>query len=162
LLVTSAARCTLEVRADSLESRLPAEWRLVWCADSNAVQFVAPDSALACSAEIAQVSRVDHPITRADSAANQLTATLCSQAGDPASTAYQIVDLPAGSISRFKVVALQSNDGGTPLVIESNEVTCNDGAVGPYPPILLNGSSAHESINLQVNGMGSDLDAVSD
>src|SRR5262249_26958662 len=39
LSFSSATRCTLVVQADSAETRLPSEWRLLWVADSLSIQF---------------------------------------------------------------------------------------------------------------------------
>ncbi len=41
LTFTEATRCTLVVQADSAEVTLPAEWQLLWVADSTQVEVVA-------------------------------------------------------------------------------------------------------------------------
>lgn len=157
---TSATRCTLVVRADSAESRLPAEWRLLWVADSSSIQFVAMDSLEACVLDEAQVSRIEGPATAADSAANQITAHFCSDAAS-ATVAQQVVDLPAGGRGKLKAVALDPNDPDSSRVIESNEATYNGGIDGSYQPVVLHASSVHQSLQLRVTAVGTGLNAAS-
>jgi len=156
LSFTSATRCTLVVQADSAESRLPAEWRLLWVADSLAIQFVAMDSLAACLLHEAQVSRIDAPATAADSAANQVTAHFCSE-GSPATIAQQIVDLPARGHGKLKVIALDSVSGS---LIESNEVRYNGGVDGAYPSVALAASSSHATDQFLVHAAGIGLSEV--
>ena len=145
ITATAAVRCTLDVRADSTEIHLPAEWRLVWCADSSGIQFSAADTSSACLDDNAQAVSLTAPTTRADSVAHVATAHFCSQGSGVASVAYQIVDLPASGSGKLKVVALLENDFGNSQAIESNEVTYNGGVEGPYPPVILRAASAHQS-----------------
>jgi hypothetical protein len=154
---TQAARCTLVVASGSSETSLPGEWRLLWLADSAGVQFVA-DSLLACTIDTARVSTIAPPATPADSAANLATAEFCAANGTTAATAYYVLDQPGGSQSRFKVVALDPADSNSVLV--SNEVTCNGGAAGLYPPIVLKASSVHQSLELRVTAIGASLQAT--
>lgn len=78
LSFTSATRCTLVVQADSAETHLPQQWRILWVADSSSVQLVAMDSLEACLLDEAQVSRIEGAATAADSAAHEITARFCS------------------------------------------------------------------------------------
>jgi hypothetical protein len=156
LSLTSATRCTLVVQADSTEARLPSEWRLLWVADSLSIQFVAMDSLSACLLDEAQVSRIDAPTTAADSAANLMTANLCSD-GNPAATAKQIVDLPAGGRGKLKVIALNPVSGG---ITESNEVTYNGGIDGDFPSVALAASSSHATDQFVVHAAGTGLSEV--
>ncbi len=160
LTFTSATRCTLLVQADSAESRLPAEWRLLWVADSSSIQFVAMDSLEACLLDEARVSRIDGPATAADSAANQITARFCSDEGNAATIASQVVDLPGGGRGKLKAVALDPNDPDSSGVIESNEVTYNGGIEGNYAPVLLRASSTHETAVLRITAIGAELASV--
>lgn len=159
LTFTSATRCTLVVRADSAETRLPSEWRLLWVADSLSIQFVVMDSLEACLLDAAQVSRIDAPATAADSAANQITAHFCSETGE-ATMALQVMDLPAGGHGKLKAVALDPSDQSSSRVIESNDATYNGGIVGQYAPVVLGASSVHQSLQLRVTAVGSGLNGV--
>ena len=119
---TAATRCTLLV---DFGNRLPAEWHLLWVADSAGTPvFLAGDSVEVCAGTEADVFRVGLPKTAADSASHRLTAEFCSSAEEP-EIARQIVDLAAGSYGKFKVVALDPLDPDSLDVIESNEVTFN-------------------------------------
>jgi len=149
------------VQADSAETRLPSEWRLLWVADSSSVQFVAMDSLEACLLAEAQVSRIEGPATAADSAANQVTEQFCSAASNPAIAARQVLDLPAGGRGKLKAVALDPNDPDSSRVIESNEVTYNGGVEGSYPPVVLHASSVHQSLQLRVTAVGAGLGTAS-
>lgn len=156
----AATRCTLVVQADSTAVRLPSEWRLLWVADSAAVQFVPVDSLDACATDEAQVSAIDGPSTTADSAANLITARFCSSGEDPAIMALQVVDLPAGGYGKFKVVALDPDDPDSMRVLASNEVTYNGGVSASYPPVILRASSVHRSLQLRVTAVGVGLTSV--
>lgn len=156
LSFTAATRCTLVVQAESTETRLPSEWRLLWVADSLAIQFVTADSLEACLFDVAQASRIDPPATGADSAANQITAHFCSD-GALAVIAEQIVDLPAGGRGKLKVIALDSRYG---TIIESNEVTYNEGIGGDYPSVALAASSSHTTDQFVVHATGTGLSDV--
>lgn len=155
---TSATRCTLLVQANSTGSRLPAEWRLLWVADSSAVGFVEMDSTEACLLADAQVFRIDGPVTAADSASNMIVEQLCSLGSSAATVAKQVVDLPASGRGKFKAVALDPSDSSR--VLESNEVTYNGGIDEDYPAAVLHASSIHQSLRLQVTVMGSGLRAA--
>ncbi len=157
LTFTSATRCTLIVQADSAETRVPSQWRLLWVADSSSVEFVAIDSLEACLLDEAQVSRIEGPATAADSAANQITAHFCSVESNPAIAAQQVLDLPANGHGKLKAVALDPSDPGSSRVIESNEVRYNGGVEGGYPPVVLHASSIHQSLQLRVTAVGSGL-----
>ena len=159
LTCTAATRCTLVVQADAAEQRLPAEWRLLWVADSSSVQFIAMDSLEACLLDAAQVSRIEGPATAADTAANLITERFCSTGSNPA-TAHQVLDLPAGGHGKFKVVALDPTDPDSSRVIESNEVAYNGGVEGDYAPVLLRASSTHETALLRVTAVGAGLASV--
>jgi hypothetical protein len=158
LTFSSATRCTLVVQADSSEQRLPSEWRLLWAADSScSILPLALDPEAACLEEIAQVAEVVAPATPADSAANQTIAHFCSEGSDAASIAYFILDLPAGSSGKLKVVAIDPTDPDSSRVVQSQEVTFNGGVADPYPPVVLNSSSAHHYGKLTVMMRGTGL-----
>jgi len=157
---TGATRCTLVVQADSSESRLPPEWRLLWVADSSSVQFVAPDLASACALDEAQVSSFDRPVTPADSAAHLATAHFCSVDNNAAMSALQVVDLPAGGRGKFKAVALDPADPDSSRIIESNEATFNAGITATYVPAILRVTSDHSTTTLRVEAFGADLAGV--
>ncbi len=159
LSFTEATRCTLVVQADSSESRLPSEWRLLWVADSSTdISPVPIDAQLACEEDLAQVSAVDEPANAADSAAHLRTIQFCSDEGPIATVAQYLLDLPAESRGRFKAVALDPND--STQVIESNEVTFNGGAWGEYPAVILRATSVHNSIYFRLTATGSGLQSV--
>jgi hypothetical protein len=146
------------VEADSAESSLPSEWRLLWVADSSSFQLVAVDSALGCLAGTAQVKRIDRPATAADSAANFVTERFCS-AGDPTRAAEYVLDLPAGGRGKFKAAALDSNDPNSESVAVTNEATYNGGILGAYPPAILRAGRTHPSTQLCVKAVGVGLAA---
>lgn len=154
-------RCVLVVRADSTEGMLPAEWRLLWLADSSGVKFVAEGPGIACAADTARVSTVTPPTTAADSAAHMLTTEFCSAGSAVASVAYFVLDQPGGSCARFKVVALDPNDPDSTDVIESNEVTTNGGVEGEFALAAMAASTTHDGIQYVVHASGSALSRVS-
>ena len=141
------------VQADSTESSLPSEWRLLWVADSSSLQLVAVDSTVACLAGTAQGTRIDPPTTAADSAANFVTERFCS-AGDATRAAEYVLDLPAGGRGKFKAAALDSNDPNSESVLETNEATYNGGILGAYPPAILRAGRTHPSTQLCVKAVG--------
>jgi hypothetical protein len=155
---TEATRCTLVVQADSAETALPSEWRLLWVADTSAVQFTALDSVLACQADTAQVSQIEGPSTSADSAANLTTAHFCSGGANGASAATYLVDLPGNAHGKLKAVALDPADSSQ--VIESNEVTFNGGIEASYQPLISSVSRSHDSERYVVQARGQSLSAV--
>jgi hypothetical protein len=70
------------------------------------------------------------------------------------------VDLVGGSAGKLKVVALDPADSMS--VIESNELTYNGGVAGNFAPTLLRATSIHQSLQLQLTVVGTDLnDAMS-
>lgn len=160
LTFTEATRCTLVVQADSIEQRLPAEWRLLWVADSTTqISPVPLGDPTACVEPFAQVSAVDQPANAADSAAHLLTAHFCSSENGPVATeARFLLDLPAGGAGRLKVVALDPND--STQAIESGEVTFNNWVSGDYPPVVLHAYSEHQSLRLKVTAVGTGLNTT--
>lgn len=158
---TEPTRCVLVVKADSTEGTLPAEWRLLWLADSSGVNFVAEGSSIACAADTARVSTVAPPATAADSAANMITTTFCSTGSSAAPFAYFVMDQPGGSCARFKVVALDPGDPDSLIVLESNEVESNGGISGESAPALLRANRSHDSSDLRVEAIGVGLSAAS-
>lgn len=146
----SATRCTLVVQADSVESRLPEEWRMLWVADSLSIEFVAMDTLQACLLDQAQVSRIDSPASAADSAAHLLEAHFCSQ-GSTAMTALQVLDLPAGGRGKLRVIATGPISGA---ILESNEVRYNGGIDGAYASVALAASSSHATSQFVIRTSG--------
>lgn len=130
----SPTRCTLILQADSLEGRLPTEWRLLWLADSAGINLVAEDSLSGCESATARISAIAPPSSTADSAAHFVTASFCSEETEVASVARWLLDQPGGSCGRLQVVALDPTDPDSNRVLESNEVTYNLGVSGTYPP----------------------------
>jgi hypothetical protein len=153
LSFTSATRCTLVIQADLAESRLPAEWRLLWVADSLSIQFIAMDSLEACLLDKAQVSRIDAPATAPDSAANQITAYFCSDESN-ATVAQQVVDLPADGHGKLKIIMLDPTSSN---IIESNEVRYNGGIEGAFPSVALAASGSHATNQFVVHAAGTGL-----
>lgn len=160
LSFTAATRCTLVVQADPAESCLPSEWRLLWLADSSGINFVPMGPSAACAVTTAQVSTIEPPATPADSAANLITAHFCSSGQDRATDARSVLDQPGGSRSRLRVVALDPSDPDSSRVIASNEVTCNGGVDGQYFPAILRVRSDHRTAVLQLDVVGSALEAL--
>lgn len=159
LTIWQDTQAMLIVQADSSEGALPNSWRLQWTADSLGLQFSPFE--LACLVDTAKVDSVAGPATPADSAANQVTAFFCSSGGDNATTAYYLVDLPAGGHGKLKVVALDPADPDSSTVISSNEVTYNGGVEGEYAPAILRTTSTHDTRELRVTLVGSDLTGAS-
>jgi hypothetical protein len=156
LSFASARRCTLVVRTDTLETRLPEEWRLLWVADSATVVAPIPlDSSLDCVSDVAQVDSLAPPATPADSAAHLVTARFCSTGEVAATLARYALDLAAGSAGKLKVVAPDPAD--TTQVIESNEATFNGGIDADYSPAILRASVEHSGGDLAVTAIGSGL-----
>ncbi len=152
-------RAVLVAETDSAETILPAQWRLLWVADSAGIQLVAPDSLEACLSDTAKVSSFDLPITRADSAANIITARFCAENAS-AANAHYVFDLVGSSQGRFKVVALDPNDPDSAQVLESNEVTWNGGTEGDFPTVILRATRSHPSTQLHVEAVGAGLAAA--
>ncbi len=151
-------RAVLVVEADSAETILPAQWRLLWIADSSGIQLVVPDSLEACLTDTAEVASFSLPATPDDSAAHRATARFCAE-NTPAARAHYIFDLVGGSQGRFRVVALDPSDSNR--VISSNDVTFNGGIGGDYEPIVLSASSVHQSLQLSVSVVGTGLNSAS-
>lgn len=154
--VSQSGQYVLVIRADSAEVALPNSWRLQWTADSLGLQFSPFEQA--CIVDTAKADSIIPPMTAADSTANMSTAYFCSSGSDNATTAHFLIDLPGGGHGKLKVVAINPTD--TTQVIESNEVTFNAGVDGDYPPALLSASSVHQSLQLSVSVVGTDLSSV--
>jgi len=154
---TAATRCTLVVQADSAAA-LPAEWRLLWVADSVQVQIVALDSLEVCAGDTAQVYEVDGPFTSEDSTANRVTAHFCSDGSTARPEANYVIDLPDSARGKLKVVYLDPGDSTS--VIESNEATFNGGIEDAYAPAILRVTSDHSTTTLRVEAIGADLIGV--
>jgi hypothetical protein len=157
LSFTSATRCTLVVEADSAEGRLPSGWRLLWVADSCDVQPIplAPQST--CREDVAEVSSISGPADAVELAANVTTAHFCTAGSTPASTALFVLDLPAGSRGRFKVVALDPSDPSSTRVVQSGVVTFNGGVETPFPAEILRTETVHQSTEFQLSAVGAGL-----
>jgi len=106
LSFAQTSRCVLVLQADQGEPSLPAEWRLLWVADSAGVRGAAMDSATYCGADSALVFALSPAATSDDSASRVVTAHFCSAGGAAARTAYYILDQSGGSAGRLKVIAL--------------------------------------------------------
>ncbi|MBI5710341.1 MAG: hypothetical protein HZC42_08570 [Candidatus Eisenbacteria bacterium] len=156
LIFSSATRCTLVVQADPQEGALPSEWRLLWVADSCEIRPVPLAAQAACQQEVAEISNVSEPTSPADVAANLITATFCSAVSAP-STALYLLDLPAGSRGRFKVVALDPTDSDSNRVVQSAVATFNGGVETPFPSVILRASTVHRSTEFRLNAVGAGL-----
>jgi hypothetical protein len=159
LTFTEATRAILVLRADSAEVTLPPEWRLLWVGDSTEVEVVELDSLEVCAGDTAQVYGVDGPSSPEDSTAHLVTAHFCSGGSEAAEQAVFQLDLPAWGRGKCKVVALDPADSTS--VLESNEVTFNDGVADDYAPVLLAATSTHPGELLTVTAIGSGLTGVS-
>lgn len=157
LTVTQNTQAVLVVKADSAEAVLPGSWQLVWVADSSGIGFVASDSALACQADTARVFAIELPLTAADSAANLITARLCSNGASFASTGYWLLNLVGASRGKLKVVATNPVSGAP---IESNQATFNGGIDGAYPSVALAAASSHATNQFVVHAAGSGLSQI--
>ncbi len=149
---TSGTRCTLIVRADSAEARLPSEWRLQWVTDSCEVQALPLNPGTTCDHEVAEVADLDGPANSADSAAHMPTVRFCSTGEAAAMAARYVFDLPGGARARFRVVAIAPSSDDE--VIESNEVLVNGGVVATYPPALLRVNTVHQSTVYRLDAVG--------
>lgn len=160
LTFTSATRCTLVVQADLTEGILPAEWRLLWVADSCEISPVplAPDAT--CRVNLAEVLSVSDPTDSTEIAANMKTVRFCAAGVDLASTAQWVLDLRAGSKGKLKVVALDPTDPTSTRVLESPVVTFNGGVDGPFPPVILGTKTDHRSTEFSVTVVGGGLAEV--
>lgn len=158
LTFTEATRCTLVVQADSAEATLPAEWQLLWVADSTQVEIVALDSLGVCDGDTAQVYDVKGPATQEDSTANRWTAQFCSDGSSTAGSAGYVLDLPAWARGKIKVAALDPADSTS--VLESNEVMFNGGVSDEFQPAVLDVESSHEGTDLVISAVGTGLDAA--
>jgi Glycosyl hydrolases family 32 N-terminal domain len=150
-------RAVLVLRASPSEASLPGSWQLVWVADSSGVHAAPARSGAACNSDTAVVETFA-TATRADSAANRLTAQFCSAGSGIARAACLTLDIVAGSRGKLKAVALDPNDSSS--VMESNEATFNGGIEGDFPAVVLRAKSVHASLQLQVTAIGSGLDGA--
>jgi len=161
LSFASARRCSLIVKADTLEETLPSQWRVLWLADSTGVNFVPDDSVVACRLDFANVSSIDGPSTPADSAAHVITAHFCSEGTSASAIAFFLIDQPGGSKGRLKIIAIDPTDPDSARVIESNEVTYNGGVEGAYAPVILRAGSAHDTgAEIHVTAVGTGLSSA--
>jgi hypothetical protein len=157
LSFTDATRCTLVVHVDSAQV-LPAEWRLLSAADTL-ISYVPVDTLIACSSDTAQARSIEGPQTAADSAENIVTAHFCSAGEEQSALAEYIMDLPAGSHGKFKVIALDPLDSTS--VLESNVAEFNGGVSDSFQTVVLLAMRSHPSTDLTVEAVGSGLSEVS-
>ncbi|MBI5711723.1 MAG: family 43 glycosylhydrolase [Candidatus Eisenbacteria bacterium] len=161
LSFASATRCTLVVQADPGEQRLPSEWRLLWVADSCEIRPVPLAPQAPCQQDVAEVASVRGPSDPAELAANMLTAQFCFAGGEVATSARYVLDLPAGSKGRFKVIALDPMDPDSAHVLQSSEVTFNGGVGTPFPPVILRATTVHRSTEFRLTAVGAGLSEAS-
>ena len=159
LVATDSVRATLNFDASDLVGGLPAEWRLVFVADSAALRFVAPDSLGACASSVGLAQAIAPPATPFDSTANQFTAQFCSSPVSWSATAQYVIDVAGGTHARLKAVAIMPGTAST--VIESNEVTVNGGLTAPFAPTILAATSEHQSLTYSLSVVGTDLESAS-
>jgi hypothetical protein len=153
LSFTAATRCTLVLQADSTKGRLPREWRLVWVADSCEIQFLPQP----CEENVAQITSLTTPANIAALSENRIDAQFCSSAGQPASTAWFVFDLPAGGRGKLKVVALDPTDPDSNRVLQSPVVTFNGSTETPFPPVVLRTATVHQSTAYNLTAVGAGL-----
>jgi len=154
LFSSDSTVASLVLKADSSETSLPSEWRLIWVADSSGL--IVRQVANACEADTANVDSLMEPASLTEVAANQRTANFCSAAADLPALAVFSVAIPRGGRGKLKVAAL--TDGGA--VTSSNQVTYNGGALGAYPPAILSATSFHPTTELHVNLIGLGLSDI--
>jgi Glycosyl hydrolases family 43/FlgD Ig-like domain len=162
LTFAEARRCTLLVQSDPGEGRLPAEWRLLWVADSCDISPIPLGPGQACQPDVAEVTDVERPRTTPEIAENLTTVHYCSSAGPPASIARFVLDLPGRSRGRFKVIALDPSDIDSVRVIQSQVITFNGGVEEPFPSVLLRTSTSHHSTEFQLRAFGAGLSGAHD
>ena len=153
LSFTSATRCTLVVQADASEGRLPAEWRLLWVADSCDIQPLPR----ACEEHIAQITSVTSPTNLAELAENRVDAQFCSSGSGAASTAWFVFDVPPSGRGKLKVVALDPTDPDSNRVLQSQIVTFNGGSETQFPPVVLRTNAIHQSTTYELTAIGAGL-----
>lgn len=145
------------MEADSLEQRLPPEWRLLWVADGCEIRPLALPPQAPCQEDVAEVASVRFPRSRAELAANLFTAEFCSTGSSAASRALFVFDLPAGGRGKLKVVALDPNDPDSNRVLQSPEVSFNGGVETPFPPAILRAATVHQSTEYRLTAVGAGL-----
>ncbi|MBI5711125.1 MAG: hypothetical protein HZC42_12620 [Candidatus Eisenbacteria bacterium] len=139
---------------------MPREWRLLWVTDGCSIQPLPIDPQAACQEPEAQVAEVEFATTLADSAAHLITARFCSAGSGAAESARYLLDLPAGSRGKLKIVALDPADPDSHAVVESNAVTFNGGVDAPYSPVIFRAIRSHPGIQLSVTAVGTGLAAT--
>lgn len=155
LTFTSAVRCTLVIAADTGDV-LPSAWQLAW-AGTEPVSFVSVDSSSACGQSYAHSEHFDGPETAVDTLSQMYRGYFCSNDPTQTPSARVIMDLPADSRGKFKVVALDGSD----FVLQSGLATYNGGLSAAFPPVLLTTTRVHEGLQLTVDVVGTDLAPVS-
>ena len=160
LTFVSAVRCTLVVDAGAGLTRLPAEWQLVWAADSCSISPQLVASQGACSPGVAQVTQVAGPSRPSEVLAHLVEAEFCSQGAEPATTAWYVLDLPVGSRGILKVIALDPADPDSTDVLQSGEVTFNGGVDRALPPVVLRTTTEHLSTDYTVTLIGAGFSAA--
>src|SRR5437899_2961156 len=102
LQFASTKRCTLEVASEASEHGVPPEWRLRWAARGCDVRPLPLALLTPCPQDVAEVSSIGGPATRADSSARLLTAHFCSPGPNPPLLARYVLDLPTGSAGKLE------------------------------------------------------------
>jgi hypothetical protein len=156
LSFTIATRCTLIAEADSAELHLPGEWRLLWLANCQ----MQPLTVATPTEGPAEACDIHYPATLAEVASNIVTVGFCSAATGAPRSAMYVLDLPAGSAGKLKIIALDPDGPDSSAVIQSVEASFNGGLDGSYPMAVLRVTSDHSSNELRVNVVGSGLAAA--
>jgi hypothetical protein len=96
LRLETATRCTLLV-ASGDGSPLPAEWRLVWATESNALPPLLVQTEPLGGTDTARVCTVDLATSSLQALAHDLTVTFCSAGTTTGAFARYAFDIPAGT-----------------------------------------------------------------
>jgi hypothetical protein len=139
IVVQSASRCTLLVRANGVGERLPSEWRLVWTATADSIEPLAfltgtPTSGIADVCTLAGGPTIEHMLAGVD------TMLHCDPVpGERATVARYVLQVAAGAAAKIKLLPASVDSVATAsgqTLDQFPEVTINGGSDAPYPPVL--------------------------
>jgi|SRR5262245_7676439 len=160
LTFTTSARCTLVVQADDVETSLPKVWTLLWVADTSAIEQIAIQGADSCGLGLAHPATLVQPSNSLDVLSNRQTLSFCSLGSGLVYIAHYIVDLPAGSRGKFKVVGIDRTDPNASRVIQSPVATFNGGIADAFPAAILRTETEHQSTEYRIRVIGAGFQAV--
>jgi hypothetical protein len=160
LALSEAVRCTLVVQADDIETSLPLQWRLLCVSDTTGVAQVPISGPDSCGLGIAHPASLAPPHHALETMTNRSTLSMCSQGAGRVYVGWHIVNIPAGARGKFKVVAIDRTDPTGSRVLQSPEVTFNDGITAPFAPAILNVTTEHLSTEYRLRVVGAGLGSV--